>query len=282
MFTLDAAKLPGGRGAGEPIRLMADLDEGADIVAVWPYAPGEKMLVATSDGRGFVVGQDEMLSSTRKGRALVNVDAPAQARLVDPGRRRPCRRRSARTASCWSFPLAQVPEMARGKGVRLQRYKDGGLSDARVFKLADGMTWRDSAGRTFTVAQGRSQGLDRQPRRGGPAAAQGLPQEQPLRGLRPIVGTPAASSCLAWRSSGYMPASCGLHLLLRGVARRRPQDDGDLRRRAGADGRQRRAVQSAAQDRARRRRCRCPNSGGSPSWIARRSAATSRFCSAWG
>ncbi len=152
VFTLDAAKLPGGRGAGEPIRLMADLDEGADIVAVWPYAPGEKMLVATSDGRGFVVGQDEMLSSTRKGRALVNVDAPAQARLATPaagdhvaviGENR----------KMLVFPLSQVPEMARGKGVRLQRYKDGGLSDARVFALAQGMTWRDSAGRTFTVGK---------------------------------------------------------------------------------------------------------------------------------
>ncbi len=152
VFTLDAAKLPGGRGAGEPIRLMADLDEGADIVAVWPYAPGEKMLVASSDGRGFVVGQDEMLSSTRKGRALVNVDAPAQARLVTPaagdhvaviGENR----------KLLAFPLAQVPEMARGKGVRLQRYKDGGLSDARVFALRDGLTWRDSAGRTFTVSK---------------------------------------------------------------------------------------------------------------------------------
>jgi topoisomerase-4 subunit A len=151
-FTLDAAKLPGGRGAGEPIRLMADIDEGADIVAVWPYAAGEKMLLASSDGRGFVVGQDEMLSSTRKGRALLNVDAPARACLATPaagdhvaviGENR----------KLIAFPLAQVPEMARGKGVRLQRYKDGGLADARIFALADGMTWRDSAGRTFTVAK---------------------------------------------------------------------------------------------------------------------------------
>ncbi|MGD1036181.1 MAG: DNA topoisomerase IV subunit A [Roseiarcus sp.] len=152
VFTLEAAKLPGGRGAGEPIRLMADLDEGADIVAVWPYGPGEKMLVASSDGRGFVVAQDEMLSSTRKGRALVNVEAPARARLVTPaagdhvaviGENR----------KLLVFPLAQVPHMARGKGVRLQRFKDGGLSDARVFALGDGLTWRDSAGRTFTVAK---------------------------------------------------------------------------------------------------------------------------------
>ena len=90
-YTLEASKLPGGRGQGEPIRLMADLDEGADIVAVWPLAAGENA-GGSSDGRGFVVAQDEMLSSTRKGRALLNVDAPATALSRHPGRRRPCRR----------------------------------------------------------------------------------------------------------------------------------------------------------------------------------------------
>jgi topoisomerase IV subunit A len=152
VFTLDAAKLPGGRGAGEPIRLMADLDESADIVAVWPYSAGEKMLVASTDGRGFVVGQDEMLSSTRKGRALLNVDAPAVARLATPAAGDHVAT-IGENRKLLVFPLSQVPEMARGKGVRLQRYKDGGLSDARVFALADGMTWRDSAARTFTVAK---------------------------------------------------------------------------------------------------------------------------------
>jgi topoisomerase-4 subunit A len=152
IFTLDASKLPGGRGAGEPVRLMADLDEGADIVAVWPYAAGGKMLVATSDGRGFVVGQDEMLSSTRKGRAVVNVDAPAKVVLAAPAAGDHVAT-IGENRKMLVFPLSQVPEMARGKGVRLQRYKDGGLSDARVFKLSEGMTWRDSAGRTFTVAK---------------------------------------------------------------------------------------------------------------------------------
>jgi topoisomerase-4 subunit A len=151
-FTLDAAKLPGGRGAGEPIRLMADIDEQADIVAVWAYAPGEKTLLASSDGRGFIVGQDDLLSATRKGRAVLNVDAPVKARLAIPadgdhvatiGENR----------KMLIFPRRQLPEMARGKGVRLQRYRDGGISDARVFKLADGLTWRDSAERTFTVAK---------------------------------------------------------------------------------------------------------------------------------
>src|SRR5580692_8559272 len=152
VFTLDASKLPGGRGQGEPIRLMADLDESASIVAVWAYAAGVKRLIASSDGNGFVVGDDELLSSTRKGRAVLNVTAPAVAALIVPaagdhvaiiGQNR----------KLIVFPFAQLNEMARGKGTRLQRYKDGGISDAKVFAIAEGLTWRDSAGRTFTVAR---------------------------------------------------------------------------------------------------------------------------------
>ncbi len=152
IFTLDAGKLPGGRGHGEPIRLMADIDEGADIVTVIGYQPGVKMLVATSDGRGFVVSQDELTGTTRKGKALVNVDDGARAALLAAadgdhvaiiGENR----------KLLVFPLDQVPEMARGKGVRLQRYKDGGIADIKTFMLKDGLTWLDSAGRTFTVTK---------------------------------------------------------------------------------------------------------------------------------
>ena len=152
IFTLDASKLPGGRGHGEPIRLMADIDEGADIVCVLPYEPGKKMLAATSDGRGFVVGQDEMIGGTRKGKVLLNPDEGAKAALLVPaegdhvavvGQNR----------KLVVFALDQVPEMARGKGVRLQRYKDGGISDVRVFAMADGLSWTDSAGRVFVVAK---------------------------------------------------------------------------------------------------------------------------------
>ena len=152
VYTLEASKLPGGRSQGEPVRLMADIDEAAAIVAVWPYAPGEKMLIAASDGRGFVVGQDEMISSTRKGRGVLVVDAPALACLATPAAGDHVAT-IGENRKLLAFPLTQVAEMARGKGVRLQRYKDGGLSDARVFALADGLTWRDSAGRTFTVAK---------------------------------------------------------------------------------------------------------------------------------
>jgi topoisomerase IV subunit A len=149
-FTLEAAKLPGGRGHGEPIRLMADIEDGADIAAVLPYRAGAKALIAGSDGRGFIVGHDDMLSSTRKGRAVLILDTPAEAAVLTPaegdhiaiiGQNR----------KLLIFSLAQAPEMARGKGVRLQRYKDGGVSDARVFTLKEGLTWRDSSQRLWTV-----------------------------------------------------------------------------------------------------------------------------------
>ena len=149
-FTLDAARLPGGRGHGEPIRLMADLGEGEDIVAARTYVPGAPMLIAASDGRGFLVSQDDLVGGTRKGKQVLNVDRPAKLALIVPasgdhlaiiGNNR----------KLLVFPLEQLPSLARGKGVRLQRYKDGGLSDAKVFNLKDGLTWKDPAGRTITV-----------------------------------------------------------------------------------------------------------------------------------
>lgn len=152
VFTLDASKMPGGRGFGEPLRLMADIDEGEDVVSVLPFVAGRKMLIASSDGRGFVVADDEMISSTRKGRAVLNVDKGSRAQVLTPvegdhvaviGDNR----------KLLVFPLSQTPEMARGKGVRLQKYKDGGIADAKTFAMSDGLTWKDSAGRTFTVTK---------------------------------------------------------------------------------------------------------------------------------
>ncbi|MCP8938369.1 DNA topoisomerase IV subunit A [Alsobacter sp. SYSU M60028] len=151
VYTLDAAKLPGGRGFGDPIRLMADIDEGADIVDVWPYKAGGKLLFVSTEGRGFVALADDVVANTRKGRQVLNVDAKHKAALVTPvegdhvavvGENR----------KLLAFPLDQVPEMGRGKGVRLQRYKDGGVSDAKVFRLEDGLTWLDTSGRTWTVS----------------------------------------------------------------------------------------------------------------------------------
>lgn len=151
IYTLDASKLPGGRGFGDPIRLMADIDEGAAIVDVLPYRPNTKILIASSIGRGFVSSAEDVVANTRKGRQVLNVDAKETARLIvtvegdhvaviGENRKLLC------------FPLVQMAEMARGKGVRIQKYKDGGISDLKTFTLADGLTWRDTSGRTWTVS----------------------------------------------------------------------------------------------------------------------------------
>jgi topoisomerase IV subunit A len=150
-YTLDAAKLPGGRGHGEPIRLFIDLDQEGDLVAVFRHQGGRKFLVASAQGRGFVVGEDECLANTRKGKQVLNVKAPDEARALASiegelvatiGENR----------KMVIFALDQVPELGRGRGVRLQRYRDGGLSDLKTFKAEDGLSWLDSAGRTFTFA----------------------------------------------------------------------------------------------------------------------------------
>jgi topoisomerase-4 subunit A len=152
LFTLEAARLPGGRGHGEPIRLMADIDEGADVTAVLPFEPGRRMLIAASDGRGLLVVQDELTSSTRKGRMVLSPGEGALARILVPAE-------GDHVATIGDnrklliFPLSQMPEMARGKGVRLQRFKDGGLSDVQVFALKQGLSWRDSAGRSFNLGK---------------------------------------------------------------------------------------------------------------------------------
>src|SRR5450432_3618065 len=150
-YTLDAAKLPGGRGHGEPVRLFIDLEQDGDLVAVFPYQGGRKFLLGSQQGRGFVVPEDECLGNTRKGKQVLNVTAPDRAcalAIVE----------GELVASIGDnrklviFPIDQVPEMTRGRGVRLQRFKDGGLSDLMTFKTQAGLTWVDSAGRSFTFA----------------------------------------------------------------------------------------------------------------------------------
>ena len=149
-YTLDAAKLPGGRGHGEPIRLFVDLEQEADVVAVFRHQGGRKFLVASTEGRGFVVPEDECLANTRKGKQVLNVAMPDEARAIAVvegelvaaiGENR----------KMLVFPLEQIPEMTRGRGVRLQRYKDGGLSDVKAFKVEEGLSWTDTAGRAFSL-----------------------------------------------------------------------------------------------------------------------------------
>jgi topoisomerase-4 subunit A len=154
VFTLAGDRLPGGRSQGEPVRLMVDMEEGQDIVELFVYRPGRKRVVASKKGDGFIVAEDELIANTRKGKQVLNVSGSEEARLIVPvdgdmvavvGDNR----------KMVVFPLEQLPEMARGKGVRLQKYKDGGLSDLKTFPAATGLTWTDSSGRTYakTVAE---------------------------------------------------------------------------------------------------------------------------------
>jgi topoisomerase-4 subunit A len=149
-YTLAADKLPGGRGHGEPVRLSIELEDSHDIVALFVHQPGAKRLIASTEGRGFIVGEDDVVAGTRKGKQVLNVKMPDEAVACAPatgdhvaviGENR----------KLLLFPVDQLPEMPRGKGVRLQRYKDGGLSDAKTFTLEEGLTWMDSSARTWTV-----------------------------------------------------------------------------------------------------------------------------------
>jgi topoisomerase-4 subunit A len=149
-YTLDAAKLPGGRGHGEPIRLFVDLEQEADVVAVFRHQGGRKFLVASTEGRGFVVPEDECLANTRKGKQVLNVAMPDEARAIAVAEGELVAA-IGDNRKMLVFPLEQVPEMTRGRGVRLQRYKDGGLSDVKAFKVEEGLSWTDTAGRAFSL-----------------------------------------------------------------------------------------------------------------------------------
>jgi topoisomerase IV subunit A len=148
-FTLLGAGLPGGRGMGEPVRLMVDLPNDAAILDLMIFRTGEKLLVASTAGDGFVVASDEVLAQTRAGKQVVTLGDGVKLAL--------CRRVAGDHVAVVGdnrkllvFALADLPEMSKGKGVRLQKYKDGGLSDATTFVKAAGLSWKDPAGRTRT------------------------------------------------------------------------------------------------------------------------------------
>ncbi len=140
-YTIGCDKLPRGRGFGDPVRLMVDLGNEQDIVALFVHSPERKIFVASSDGRGFVVPEEAVVAQTRGGKQVLNVSGKTRAVVCTPamgdsvaviGDNR----------KMVIFPLADVPEMTRGRGITLQRYKDGGLSDAICFEKAEGLTWR--------------------------------------------------------------------------------------------------------------------------------------------
>ncbi|MFS2326375.1 DNA topoisomerase IV subunit A [Brucella sp. H1_1004] len=147
-FTIGANTLPGGRGHGEPIRILVDMENDQDILTAFVHDPQAKLLLVSHEGNGFIVSENEAVANTRKGKQVMNVKAPDEAKL--------CQRISGdhiavvgENRKMVVFPLAEIPEMTRGKGVRLQKYKDGGISDIRTFAIADGLSWQDSADRTF-------------------------------------------------------------------------------------------------------------------------------------
>ncbi|MFD0935755.1 DNA topoisomerase IV subunit A [Methylobacterium trifolii] len=146
VYTLEAAKLPGGRGFGDPVRLMVDFEDGTEVVAALPYRPESRLLIAGTDGRGFLAPADVLVANTRKGKGILGLDGDATAALLVPAGE------GDHVAVCSAdklllvFPLGELPELARGKGVRLQRCRQTSLVDACVFRLSDGLPWRDSAG----------------------------------------------------------------------------------------------------------------------------------------
>lgn len=148
-FTIAANDLPGGRGHGEPIRILVDMDNDQDILTAFVFKPDEKLLLVSHMGNGFIASGSDIVATTRKGKQIMNVKLPDETKLCIPvngdhvaivGENR----------KLLVFPLSEIPEMSRGKGVRLQRYKDGGVSDINTFNLSDGLNWRDTADRTFT------------------------------------------------------------------------------------------------------------------------------------
>ena len=148
-YTLGADKLPGGRGHGEPVRVMVDMDNDADIISVFVHKPKRKLLIASTLGNGFVVPEASTIANTRKGKQVLNVKMPVEALLcsflgVDDDRVAVV----GENRKLLVFNLEQIPEMGRGKGVRLQRYKDGGIKDVKTFVSGEGLSWLDGGGRT--------------------------------------------------------------------------------------------------------------------------------------
>jgi topoisomerase-4 subunit A len=151
-YTISASNLPGGRGMGEPLRLMVDLPNEAQIVALFIHQPDRKLLVASTAGDGFVVPEADVVAQTKSGKQVLNVRGETSALVCHPV--------SGNTVATVGenrkvlvFPIDELPEMGRGKGVRLQKYKDGGLSDATTFTLEEGLSWLDPAGRTRTQTE---------------------------------------------------------------------------------------------------------------------------------
>jgi topoisomerase-4 subunit A len=182
-YTVAASNLPGGRGMGEPLRLMVDLPNEVEIVDLFIHRPEGRIVVASSAGNGFVVPETEVLAQTRSGKQVLNVKGDERAAI--------CRRVAgdhiavvSQNGKLLVFPIAELPEMTRGKGVRLQKYNmargkqgalelDGGLSDVTTFEWAEGLKWEMGGGKTRHQADmsewlGKRAGMGKRPPHGFP------------------------------------------------------------------------------------------------------------------
>jgi topoisomerase-4 subunit A len=182
-YTVQASNLPGGRGMGEPLRMMVDLPNDVEIVDLMIHKPGRKLLVAASDGNGFVVAEEEVLAQTRSGKQVLNVKDDVVAQLVRPVTGDHVAIVS-QNGKLLVFPLEELPEMTRGKGVRLQKYNmargrqgtlelDGGLSDITTFAWSEGLAWEMGGGKTrhetdMTDWLGKRAGVGKKPPYGFP------------------------------------------------------------------------------------------------------------------
>ena len=166
---------------GEPVRLFIDLED-ADVVAALAYQGGRKFLVASYQGNGFVVAEDECLGTTRKGKQVLNLKEPDKARAMTTvdGELAAAIGENRKMVI---FPLSQVPEMGRGRGVRLQRYKEKGLSDLTTFKEGDGLAWNDAAGRSFMLPMKELKDWRGNRADAGRIAPKGFPKNNKFRSL---------------------------------------------------------------------------------------------------
>ena len=147
-YTLAADKLPGGRGHGEPIRLMVDMDQDQEVVEVFVHKPNRKLIVASTSARGFVVSEKRVVATTRKGKQIVNMDANEKL-LICTAAEGDSVASIGQNRKMLVFPLEQIPTMSRGRGVRIQKYKNDSISDLITFDSEVGLEWQDSSGRKY-------------------------------------------------------------------------------------------------------------------------------------
>ncbi len=148
-YTLGCDKLPSGRGFGEPLRIMVDIPNDANVTSMRIHNPGTKMLVASTDGRGFIVKSDDVLAQTKSGKQVLNVSGKVEAalcRYVNDGDDHVAT--IGKNRKMLVFPISELPEMSKGKGVILQKFKEGGLSDAKTFNMETGLEYKYGSGTT--------------------------------------------------------------------------------------------------------------------------------------